>query len=1005
MILLFLTTQLGASSTINQLQQQSNIQENTLENQLNSDIDEINNLFSSEGNTDTTNPEIEYYYEKQSFNFQQSDCLINHQNKSHAVITIKECDIFNQPELPILPMKTIQITLPLNSIIKDVILTDTTYETLEPFIDIQTAPKYYLWSVNETPFHTLTETLIDENIKQAQSNEQYPGITHTYITGKNKEYTKIIIHLFPIQYNLNTKEAVLTTQGTINVQYELKEDTESSTVTTETSAENIIITPLILYSQAKELKQFHESQGTKTIVVNTTWINNNYDESEYPPVEGYKDYILTQKIRKYDDKLARKIISFLQDQSSNSNLKFVTIFGNAKQVPPSYYFGEASYPVPTDFYYASPDLDLITNYHVGRLPVNSLFEAKKVVDKIKNWDPTSQQMDNIAIAGGIPFNTPFFIGELITTDAVNRGIYDGLNVDKFFKSDERFANTDVLSAMKGEHGLVYIICHGNSRLIACEDGRIDETRLQLTTKTTNTPIFSCIACSSGSYDTRIIKQGMSLDKTSFGEALLLSRGGGIAYIGGARTNDGYPIFTINKGRVEIYKETYMAGLLTYVSEAYQNDYTYLGELTSFAIEKYLEKNSMDDYWNQYHLYGFVLLGDPALQLPQRNKNQESFDLPQSSSSSPVGYKPVNGYGYDGSVLLQALDEITRIDSITNSPTVTIKQINTKNLHPPKVETDTLTTENGKAKITYTPTEGNLHLLRVETEDGKEDWFYYEPVRPVDDDFNPSTPGYEETRWTSIQQAIDRANPEDIIYVFNGTYYENIIVYESRNIIGEHWKNTIINGQGNDNVVSIYTDSCLLTQFTIEHCGNKPFDAGLSIIPTRSLKPGEIIITGNHITNNKNCGIYLSNPTQRFTPTISIIENSITNNNYGIYQTFNVQETNLIANYIDSNNYGIYIQESQLQNISRNTIENNYIGLFMNKVQDIEIFRNNFWNNNKDSQFSETTNTNFKNNYWDQWIGHTINLPIPKLINGYYTDEQEKITQIKFDRNPSKQPIP
>ena len=73
----------------------------------------------------------------------------------------------------------------------------------------------------------------------------------------------------------------------------------------------------------------------------------------------------------------------------------------------------------------------------------------------------------------------------------------------------------------------------------------------------------------------------------------------------------------------------------------------------------------------------------------------------------------------------------------------------------------------------------------------------------------------------------------------------------------------------------------LSKLTIEHCGNNPINAGISIQPKKSLNSEEIIITDTHITNNKNCGIFINNPHQKMTTPISIIDNSFTNNNYAI----------------------------------------------------------------------------------------------------------------------------
>ena len=48
---------------------------------------------------------------------------------------------------------------------------------------------------------------------------------------------------------------------------------------------------------------------------------------------------------------------------------------------------------------------------------------------------------------------------------------------------------------------------------------------------------------------------------------------------------------------------------------------------------------------------------------------------------------------------------------------------------------------------------------------------------------------------SIQDAINAANDGDTVFVYNGTYYENVIVNKIINLIGEHPDATLIDGGG------------------------------------------------------------------------------------------------------------------------------------------------------------------------------------------------------------------
>jgi parallel beta-helix repeat protein len=69
-------------------------------------------------------------------------------------------------------------------------------------------------------------------------------------------------------------------------------------------------------------------------------------------------------------------------------------------------------------------------------------------------------------------------------------------------------------------------------------------------------------------------------------------------------------------------------------------------------------------------------------------------------------------------------------------------------------------------------------------------------------------------YTKIQDAIDNASDGDTIFVYNGTYYENIIIDKSIDLIGEDTNNTIIQGDGINNIVTINSDWVDISGFNI-----------------------------------------------------------------------------------------------------------------------------------------------------------------------------------------------
>lgn len=245
---------------------------------------------------------------------------------------------------------------------------------------------------------------------------------------------------------------------------------------------------------------------------------------------------------------------------------------------------------------------------------------------------------------------------------------------------------------------------------------------------------------------------------------------------------------------------------------------------------------------------------------------------------------------------------------------------------------------------------------------------------------------------SIQDAIDVAEANDTIYVYAGIYYENILIEETINLIGENKQTTIIDGDEMGDVVYIVSDSVTIKNFTIRNSSNG-FNAGIIID-----EGSNIIVTDNIITNNGE-GIYISSSSFNL-----IRDNIFTNNNDGLYlaisgnnsiseNTFNnniwygiiLEESNnntLYCNMINGSNdgmclessinnlfnyntiknntyYGITLEECSNNTITNNTISNNYDGVIFWPISNCNIIKNNTieLNNNTAINISQYCNKN------------------------------------------------
>jgi parallel beta-helix repeat protein len=143
-------------------------------------------------------------------------------------------------------------------------------------------------------------------------------------------------------------------------------------------------------------------------------------------------------------------------------------------------------------------------------------------------------------------------------------------------------------------------------------------------------------------------------------------------------------------------------------------------------------------------------------------------------------------------------------------------------------------------------------------------FIYENTIYVDDDYNETTPGWGVDHFDNIQNAIGNASDGDAIYVYNGIYYENVVIDKRVNLTGEDKNTTIIDGSNTGNVVSIIITEVNVDGFTIRNSGYYSEDAGVYVGSYTNT------ITNNIITENQ-CGVYIKDAKSN-----NILESNITN---------------------------------------------------------------------------------------------------------------------------------
>jgi parallel beta-helix repeat protein len=232
-------------------------------------------------------------------------------------------------------------------------------------------------------------------------------------------------------------------------------------------------------------------------------------------------------------------------------------------------------------------------------------------------------------------------------------------------------------------------------------------------------------------------------------------------------------------------------------------------------------------------------------------------------------------------------------------------------------------------------------------------------------------------YTRIQDGIDNANSGDIIYVYSGIYFENLIINKTITLIGENKESVIISGDYENSAIKITGNSeyVNISGFTIKN-GFR----GIHIDGK-----GKHNISGNKIISNKDKGVRIKSDNN------TLINNHIMSNKDGFGPQIDIcSSNNLIKNNdISSDSYdvdGIHIdgdnnlvEENEVfkncdaiviffngeNTIKKNQIFDNIRAIGILESNNNLIVKNNFIKcKNKIAYFQECQNT-WNNNYWNR----------------------------------------
>ena len=177
-------------------------------------------------------------------------------------------------------------------------------------------------------------------------------------------------------------------------------------------------------------------------------------------------------------------------------------------------------------------------------------------------------------------------------------------------------------------------------------------------------------------------------------------------------------------------------------------------------------------------------------------------------------------------------------------------------------------------------------------------------------------------YTKIQDAIDNASSGDIIFVYSGIYYENIIVDITIDLVGEDMDTTIIHGlDESDDAVEITSDWCNISEFTIENGGSN--SGGIRV------KADHCSIFDMIFDDNIDKGVFVE-----ISEYTEISSSTFIDNNQGIYVYMSDYTTISLNDVTENKDNGILCLSSNYNDILGNTIDQNSgVGAYLNNECD------------------------------------------------------------------------
>jgi|GEM_PF-1291030 len=526
--------------------------------------------------------------------------------------------------------------------------------------DLWTAPPSKIWSMDPEDSW--------ENWPPVNRGQVYPGRLIDAQAGGGQ----LAIRLLPLQWDPVRREILSIRRARVKL-FTWTEAVRAIRDWKWSQADSLIVTTRALKTGAESLRDFQQLRhGVKAAIMYVEDVSARdaeIDGKDLP--EGYAtDRSGDRLIQTYDAatgkgynfSLAKKLAAKLQGWmrlSAPTRIRYVTVLGNAQQVPPSYYavlrMAKEGGWLATDQCYGSNDKCLNPHFAVGRLPFSTDKAIAGYLEKMKRFETDAPNASGeLSLFGGKPFAGHTYDGELSSLLLLSIKDVSWRGVKKQFRSLGNYDFATVVDAFSGKERNVLsaMFDHGDGSQMAVEGWLIPSNKFDSAVAPTGgalTPVTASIACANGAFDIDVIAQRDKVFKysdpslRSVGVGLVQSAAGAVAYLGSNRLAIGGPDYSIDdSGNLEITSSDYGVELIASFFKSYHDEKKgRLGDFYFAAMKKYVAEHgsSLPEDRDRWSYLNITLLGDPTMPLPEREKGEVSHPLPLLTSTFTAATAP------------------------------------------------------------------------------------------------------------------------------------------------------------------------------------------------------------------------------------------------------------------------------------------------------------------------------------------------------------------------------